>query len=104
MLFGRTPTYRPDKKSVYQLISALCDGKTEDDRWLLFISIPIVHDPELEKIRSQCYELELQAEDNREVSFGAGVFRYNPMGMKYLEKVREKLKVLIDNEPAYRSF
>lgn len=105
MLFGRPPTYRPDKKSAYILISALCDGSSEDgDRWLLFISIPIVHDPDLEKIRLQCYELELQAEMNKEVCFGAGGYRYNPAGMKYLEKIREELKALIEGEPTFRSF
>ena len=104
MLFGRTPTYRPDKKSAYLLIAALCDGKSDDERWLLFISIPIVHDPDLEKIRALCYELELQAENNSEVCFGAGIFRYNSVGMEYLEQIREKLKALIDNEPTYRYF
>ena len=104
MLFGRAPTYRPDKKSACLLISALCDGKSEDDRWLLFISIPIVHDPDLEKIRLQCYELELQAGDNQDVCFGSGIFRYNPAGMKQLDQIRQKLKILIDNEPTYRSF
>lgn len=104
MLFGRPPTYRPDKKSTYLLISALCDGSSDSDRWLLFISIPIVHDSGLEKIRLQCYELELQAEMNKEVCFGAGGYRYNPAGMRYLEKIRDELKSLIEGEPTFRSF
>ena len=87
-------------------MSALCDGRTDtdDDRWLLFISISIVHDPDLEKIRLQCYELELQAEDNKDVCFGSGEFRYNALGMKYLEQARKELKNLIENEPTFRSF
>lgn len=104
MLFGRPPTYRPDKKNVYSLISALCDGAPDDEKWLLFISISIVHDPDLETIRLQCYELELKAEDHKDVCFGAGTFRYNAEGMKYLEQIRKELKKLIENEPTFRSF
>lgn len=104
MLFGRTPTYRPDKQEIYRLISALCDGENYDGGWSLFISIPVLHDPDLENIRLQCYELELRAEENREICFGSGIYRYNDVGIKKLQLIRRQLKSLIDNEPAFRIF
>lgn len=104
MLFGRTPIYRPSKQSTYHLISALCDGVSDDEQWFLFISMPILHDLDLEGIRLQCYELELQAEESMDVQFGSGKYRYNDYGMKCLEKIRLTLKLFIDNEPMCRLF
>lgn len=104
MLFGRPPIYRPKRVDVYRLISGLCEGKGDADQWVVFLGLNILHDPALENVRLRCYDLELQAEDHQEVSFGSGHYRYNDAGMQRLEMIRSALKELIDQEPAYRSF
>jgi hypothetical protein len=104
LLFGRSPVYRPSREDAYQMLTTLCEGILDNGQWGLFIGLPIRHDPELEEIRLQCYELELQAEENKDVLFGSGAYRYNAVGMARLELIRLKLKSLIDNTPTYRSF
>ncbi len=104
MLFGRPPVYRPTRMNACHLISDLCDGKGNADQWVVFVGVTILHDPALECIRLQCYELELQAEEHRDVSFGSGCYRYNDEGMQRLSLIGLALKELIDQEPTYRSF
>lgn len=104
MLFGRPPIYRPKRVDVYRLISSLCEGGGDTEQWVVFVGLTILHDPDLEKIRLQCYELELQAESHQRVLFGSGRYRYNDVGMQRLEGIRSTLKGLMDQEPTYRSF
>lgn len=96
--------YRPSREEAYQMLTTVCEGGLDNGQWGLFIGLPIRHDPELEDIRQECYELELQAEENKEILFGSGAYRYNSVGMERLELIRLKLKSLIDKTPTYRSF
>jgi hypothetical protein len=104
MFFGRPPIYRPKRVDVYRLITDLCEGEGDADQWVVFVGLNILHDPELEKIRLHCYDLELQAEVRHEILFGSGRYRYNNVGMERLKVIRSALKDLIDQEPTYRSF
>ncbi|WP_201348342.1 hypothetical protein [Neptunomonas japonica] len=104
MLFGRPPIYRPKRMDVYCLISDLCEGEGDADQWVVFVGLTILHDPELEKIRLRCYDLELLADGHQEILFGSGRYRYNNVGMDRLKEIRSALKALMDQEPSYRSF
>ncbi|QEQ97868.1 hypothetical protein [Neptunomonas concharum] len=104
LLFGRPPVYRPTREEILDLISALCDGSLDGEKWSLFIGIPIVHDPELESIRQACYEIEVSADQGKDIKFSGGGFRYNAQGMSQVEEQKSKLNKLINDTPIFRSF
>lgn len=104
LLFGRPPVYRPARQDILLLMQQVIAGEAVEDKWSLFIGLPLVHDPELEEIRQRCYEIELAAEEGSEVRFGVSRYRYNRVGMDLLQRVLNELQHLIDNTPVYRSF
>ena len=57
LIFGRTPVYRPDIDTVQGTLTNLLDGQLLDTEWDFFLTMPIQHDPELEKIRLSCFEV-----------------------------------------------
>lgn len=104
LLFGRAPVYRPAREYVLALMQGVIAGDPLEDKWSLFIGLPMVHDPELEAIRQRCYEIELAAEEGAEVRFGVGRYRYNRAGMDLLEEALRDLQQLIASTPISRSF
>lgn len=104
LLFGRQPSYRPSRHQALEMASLLCEGRLPPEKWSLFIGIPVVHDPELELIRRDCYELEVAAEHGDGCRMGAGRLRYDEAGMLRLQCLRKRLEQLVQSTPVSRWF
>lgn len=60
MAFGRAPGYRPSRDSIQTLLTQMLEGQASDQQWRFFLDMPIRHDPELEKLRLECIEMQEQ--------------------------------------------
>ena len=49
--FGRTPTYRVSQQQLQSLLQQVLDGECQYEVWLDFLSLPILHNNNLESIR-----------------------------------------------------
>ena len=104
LVFGRPPVYRPSREYVLAIIKGMVCGEEDQDKWILFIGLPIIHDPDLEAIRQSCYELELDAESIGTICFGASRYRYNELGITRLKELQKELEELISKTPVFHSF
>ena len=89
----RTPRYRLQRENVKTLLRMVLDGVASANDWNVFVGIPIRHDPELERIRLACAELE-----KHEFTGGGsarGERRYL-LTRKGLARIRELLAALED--------
>ncbi|MFC6671297.1 hypothetical protein [Marinobacterium aestuariivivens] len=102
--FGRSPTYRPSRTEVLDLLQGVLDGSTSRQRWDLFIGLPVHHDPELEKVRRRC--LVLQEGDDEQPAAGEGLdgLLFDRAGRERLGHIVDDLRTLIAREPVYREF
>lgn len=102
--FGRSPTYRPSRPEILELLQGVLDGVTSRQRWELFIGLPIIHDSELEQIRRRC--LILQEGDDDEPAAGEGLdgYLFDRAGRARLTRIVEDLRTLIAHEPVFRQF
>lgn len=100
LIHTRMPTYRPSRDNILILMKNMLEGHQESMDWLVFIGVPVRHDSELENIRQACLLIEQYAESQLQgISFGVGIVRYNPEGMKLLQSQYEILKQLIATTP-----
>jgi hypothetical protein len=107
LTFGKPPVYRPSRDHILEQIRKVEEGHMTNldiEQWNVTVGIPIVHDPELEKIRQECQLLEWAAEQRDECSFSPGRFRFDERGMRQLESIRKALEKIIQEAPIYRSF
>jgi hypothetical protein len=60
MAFGRAPVYQPDEAHIQSLFTRLLEGELDDSEWDFFLNMPIRLDPELDKLRQKCVEVQEQ--------------------------------------------
>lgn len=56
-VFGKPPTYRPARSEILQLLVDVSESNASMERWELFLSLPIAHDPPLDQIRQECLDI-----------------------------------------------
>lgn len=102
--FGRPPVYRPDRELVLNLLIDVMDKKASIERWELFLSLPISHDPKLEEIRQRC--LVIAYGDDADTASGEGIdgALFDREGMQRIMKVSEDLNQLIYSSPISKRF
>lgn len=102
LLLGRSPTYRPSRQEVLELLRAVQNDEAEEERWYLFLGMPVLHDPELEQIRQHCIAVD-EGDENCTAS-PSGLKIYAKEGRERIGKFADKLEVLIAKEPVFRDF
>jgi len=102
--FGRTPTYRPERKQVLQMLELLAEGHLSQQQWDLFIGMPIQHDPELELIRLDCYLIQEGDDEHPPAAEGLGDYLFDRAARARFAEVEEKLRVMIKTQPIVREF
>lgn len=102
LMFGRTPSYRPDRGEVLSLLNAVAEGRADADRWYLFLSIPVTHDPELESIRRACVVVDEGDEDHEPALSGLNI--YDLKGRERIRRIADELEEMIGSEPGFREF
>jgi hypothetical protein len=101
---GRAPTYRPSREQVLALLQGVLDKRTSAEQWDLFVSLPIRHDPELDRVRRRCLALSEGDEDHSPVSSGLGGYLFCRDGRERIADIIEELRQVIASEPAQREF
>lgn len=104
LYFGKSPTYRPKRADILVLLHDVISGKASHDSWLLFLSLPINHDPELDEIRQLCLSVDEGADDQPAANEGLSGAIYDAEGLKRIAEIEKLLKVLIAKEPASKWF
>lgn len=101
---GKPPTYRPSRTEVMALLVDLMEKRLEIARWEMFLSLPILHDPELENIRKGC--LVVAFGDNEHPPAGEGLSGsiYDRDGIQRIRVLAVKLDHLIKSEPSSKLF
>ncbi|WP_370278922.1 hypothetical protein [Pontibacterium sp.] len=102
LVFGRSPTYRPSRKDILELLQGVARDTAQPERWQLFLGMPILHDPELEKIRQLCVGVDEGDEDHAPAA--SGMIIYDRKGRERIGRIAEQLAILIAKEPVYRDF
>lgn len=102
LAFGQAPTYRPSRESVLALLVDVMEKKSSVERWEMFLSLPINHDPELEQIRQQC--LVLASGWEGELKEGINGALLNKATMEELRVISARLHHLIKAAPTSRLF
>lgn len=104
LAFGRAPTYRPERESVRELLVSVVEKRAQSGAWELFLGLPIVHDPELEKIRRRCLAVHEGDDEHPPARAGLGDAIYDRAGRERLAQVLTELEHLIAETPVYREF
>ncbi|WP_415883352.1 hypothetical protein ACMXYX_02155 [Neptuniibacter sp. QD72_48] len=101
---GKPPTYRPSRAEIMALLVDLMEKRLEVARWEMFLSLPILHDPELENIRKGC--LVVAFGDNEHPPAGEGLSGaiYDRDGIQRIRVIAVKLDHLIKSEPSSKLF
>ncbi len=102
--FGRPPIYQISREDALALMKDLTQGQLTEMKWLVYIGHAITMDPELNEIRLRCNEIELAAEQGREVTFIASPKRYDKAGIAQIEVVISALEKLIIDTPISKEF
>nr|WP_067291542.1 hypothetical protein [Marinobacterium profundum] len=104
LYFGKAPTYRPSRAEILALLQGVLDCTTTQQRWDLYVGMPMRHDPELEAIRLRC--LLLQEGDEKEPAAGEGIDNYlfDRAGRERLRIIVADLSDLIARDPVFREF
>ncbi len=103
-VLGKPPTYRPSRQEISNLLIDVLEKKASVERWEMFLSLPINHDPELEEIREQC--LVIAYGDDELAPSGEGIDEgiFDKRGMARIKEVSNKLDQLIRSEPVSKFF
>lgn len=104
LAFGRSPTYRPERTEVRELIAGVLNKTTRVEAWDTFVGLPIVHDTELEAIRRRCLRIHEGDDQQRAAKTGIGSAIYDREGRERLVEVLDELDRLIRETPVYREF
>ncbi|UTW03571.1 hypothetical protein KDX31_00530 [Amphritea atlantica] len=99
LLFGRAPTYRPDREYVLSLMQGIDDRSTTEQAWSLFIHTPISHDTELEGFRRRCYQFDQGEVDSVTARPGLNGYLYDLQGRNYIKQMATELEEFIRNAP-----
>ncbi len=101
---GRPPAYRPSRQEIFQLLVDVQNNDASREAWEMFLSLPIVHDAELELIRCKCLKLLHGFNGSEVVRVGVNGELLNKKGMQNLREMTVKLKYLLAKEPASKWF
>lgn len=101
---GRPPTYRPSRKEIAQLLLDVIEKKASTERWEMFLSLPINHDPELEEIREQCLIIAYGDENSGPSGEGIDGGIFDRRGNSRVQEVLNRLTRLIKAEPVSKTF
>lgn len=104
LAFGRPPAYRPTRQSVRELMAGVLERSTAVERWEMFLSLPVVHDPELEGIRRRCLALHEGTDDQPPAGEGLDGYIYDRASRARLQTILGDLDELIRKEPVSREF
>lgn len=104
LALGRPPTYRPSRKEIAQLLLDVIEKKASTERWEMFLSLPINHDPELEEIREQCLIIAYGDENSRPSGEGIDGGIFDRRGNLRIQEVLTRLTILIKAEPVSKFF
>lgn len=85
LFWARTPRYRIERSNVIALLELVLKGEATENDWRVFASVPLGHDPELDRVRNRCLDIE-----EREY-LGA-----RPPGFLFREQGLEELQELLD--------
>ncbi|RTE66740.1 hypothetical protein EH243_06585 [Amphritea opalescens] len=99
LLFGRAPTYRPDRAYILALLQGVEDRSTTEQAWSLFIHTPISHDMDLETFRRRCYQFDQGEVMGVKSRAGINGYLYDPKGRDYIKALAEEFDLFIRNEP-----
>lgn len=99
LLFGRAPTYRPDREYVLSLMQGIEDRSTTEQAWSLFIHTPISHDTDLEGFRQRCYQFDQGEADSVIARPGLNGYLYDLQGRNYIKQLATELEEFIRNAP-----
>ncbi len=104
LYFGRPPIYQISREDALSLMKDLVKGQLTEIKWLVYIGHAITMDPELNEIRLLCNEIELAAEQGKQITFVTGPQRYDKVGIEQLEIVITRLEKLITDTPISKEF
>ena len=104
LIWGRAPTWRPDRRKVLDLMQRVQAGTARRDEWEMFVGLPLLHDPELEEIRRRCVTIHEGDEQHPPAADGLEPYLYDRAARARLAEVQTELERLIEREPFYRRF
>ncbi|KDE39658.1 MAG: hypothetical protein ACK4L8_15255 [Nitrincola lacisaponensis] len=104
MAFGKSPSYRPDRQYVLDLIKGIETRTTSPQAWDMLIGYPISHDPELEAIRRWLVALHEGTDGHKPAREGINGYIYDRESRQRLVAVIERLEKLIAEAPVTREF
>ena len=99
LLFGRAPTYRPEREYVLGLLQGVEDRSTNEQAWSLFVHTPVTHDLDLEVFRLRCYQFDQGEVLGVNSRAGINGYLYDPKGRDYIKELAEEFDLFIRNEP-----
>ena len=104
LMYGRPPSWRPDRKRVLSLMQEIQQGTARREEWEMFIGIAALHDPELEAIRRRCVALHEGDDKHPPAREGLEPYLYDREARARLALIMADLEQLIASEPFYRRF
>ncbi|MDO6565220.1 hypothetical protein Q4488_17745 [Amphritea sp. 1_MG-2023] len=99
LLFGRAPTYRPEREYVLGLLRGVEDRSTTEQAWSLFIHTPITHDADLEAFRLRCYQFDQGEVPGVQARGGLHGYLYDIKGRSHIKALAIELDDFIRHAP-----
>lgn len=99
-VFGKPPTYRPARREILQLLVDVAESNASMERWELFLSLPIGHDPELDNVRQECLSILDDSNVGMLKHEGINGAILDKEGMQQLREITARLNRLIETEEA----
>ena len=102
----RPPPVSTDERAntVHPRSGGQVDKRASIERWEMFLSLPINHDPELEKVREQCLLIAYGDERLKPAGEGLDGGIFDRRGIARIKEVSNGLEGLIKSEPASKFF
>lgn len=85
LMHMRTPRFRMERAQFVQGLEDVIAGQADDNEWRVLTGYPMRHDPELERLRLLCLEIE------EEEYTGMMPYLFTEAGLARLREVREQL-------------
>ena len=102
--FGKPPAYRPTRHEIFQLLVDVQNNNASIEAWEMFLSLPINHDPELEKVREACILVAFGDEVTPPAGEGLAGSIFDKEGMLRIRSIAVTLKSLLDSQPTSKTF
>lgn len=85
LMHMHTPRFRVERADFVRGLEDVITGQADDNEWRVLTGYPMRHDPELERLRLQCLEIEEQEYTGRMP------YLFTDAGLERLRAVREQL-------------